>query len=72
MNGVTSERRRVAKVFESLLAISALAVHAADPGHTHARSERKFRSLSAGDSAHNLVPGNKILNAGRKLAFNDV
>lgn len=72
IHGIARERWRVTKIFQSTAAVPAVAVRATDPGHAHARTNRKIRRTSLYDIAYNLMPRNHVWQDLREIALYNV
>src|SRR5271169_2586533 len=69
---VTREDRLIAQVFHRVAAIPAIAIHAAHPGNSHARSDWRFLTLACDDFADDLVTRNQLRPKRRQVTFDDV
>jgi hypothetical protein len=69
---VSSESRRVAEIFETMLTIPTLPVSAADPRDAYAASNGKVGIPAFHNFAYNLMTRNDSFPTHRQFAFDDV
>jgi len=72
IDGVSGEDRRIAEIFESTAAVRAISIDPANPGNTHARTERQLGRSALHNVPDDLVARNERVLARRQFAFHDV